>query len=176
MRQLRELVEPRTRGELKSSRYARIAGLTGLLALFIAALAWSLYRPNLALRKPVTASSRHPASTAPADGSGLTNGIIEPTYGIQTAPGPGWVLIDLQEIRSYAQVKIFNRRDALFDAGLPMFLEISGDGLTYALVDTRTQPFSSSSPWIYNAPSAPAFRFVRIRSNSLVALTEVEVY
>jgi hypothetical protein len=173
---LQALIEPRTPSQLKVGRLARVTGAVLLLALLVLALAASLRHPNLALKKPVSASSRHPASTAPADNSGLTNGEIEATFGIETAPGPSWVMIDLQEDQKVSRVKIFNRRDGSFDAGLPLTLETSADGVTFAAADTRAQPFSSSSPWIWKAPSGTHFRFLRVRSNTLVALTEIEVY
>jgi len=176
VRSLRRLIEPGTPSELRGRRYARVAVTVVLVALLGCGLVSSLRHPNLALKKPATASSRHPTSTAPADNSGIDNGQIESTYGIETAPGPGWVMIDLQEEQKISRVKIFNRRDALFDAGLPLMLEISTDAVTFTLVDTRTQPFSSSNPWVFKAPSGMRARFIRVRSNSLVALTEIEVY
>jgi len=124
----------------------------------------------------MTASSRHPDSVAPVDNSGLTNGVIESTYGVHTAPGPGWVMIDLEKIQKVSAVKLFNRRDALFDAGLPLTLETSSDGKTFTVADVRTQSFSTANPWIYEAPPGTKLRYLRIRSNSMVALTEVEVY
>ena len=176
MRRLRRLIEPSTVSELQGRRYARLAMVAALLVLLGYRVVASLRHPNLALKKPTAASSRHPTSTAPIDGSGINNGQIEPTYGVETAPGPGWVIIDLQDEEKISQVKIFNRRDALFDAGLPLMLETSHDAITFTVVDTRTQPFSSSNPWIYKAPPGTRARFIRVRSNSLVALTEIEVY
>jgi len=176
VRRLRRLVDPRTPAELKGRRYARVAAAAVALALLGVGVISSLRHPNLALKRPASASSRHPASTAPPDSSGINNGVIEPTYGIETAPGPGWVLIDLQENQKISRVKIFNRRDGAFDAGLPLFLELSPDAIKFTVADTRTQPFSSTNPWVYKAPPGTRTRFVRVRSNSLVALTEIEVY
>jgi len=176
MRRLRRLVEPRAPSEIRGSRYARLAVVALALALLGFAVVSSLRHPNLALNKPVSASSRHPGSTAPPDNSGVDNGVIEPTYGIETAPGPGWVLLDLQDDQKISRVKVFNRRDALFDAGLPLFLETSSDAVNFKVVDTRKQSFSSTNPWVYQAAPGTRARFIRVRSNSLVALTEIEVY
>lgn len=176
VRRLRRLIEPHTPSELKGRRYARLAIAAAVLMLLGYGVVSSLRHPNLALKKPVAVSSRHPTSTAPADNSGINNGQIEPAYGIETAPGPGWVLIDLQESQKVSQVKIFNRRDALFDAGLPLMLETSPDAVTFTVVETRSQPFSSSNPWSFKAPPGTRARFIRVRSNSLIALTEIEVY
>jgi len=176
MRRLRRLVEPRAPSEIKGNRHGRLAAAAIVLALLATAVVSHFRHPNLALNKPVSASSRHPGSTAPPDNSGVTNGVIEPTYGIETAPGPGWVLVDLQDDQKITRVKVFNRRDALFDAGLPLFLETSPDAVNFKVVDTRRQPFSSTNPWIYQAGPGTRARFIRVRSNSLVALTEIEVY
>jgi hypothetical protein len=176
LRRLRRLIEPRTPSELKGRRYGRLAAVVFALVLLGYGVFSSLRHPNLALKRPADASSRHPASTAPADASGINNGVIEPTYGLETAPGPGWILIDLQDNQKISQVKIFNRRDGAFDAGLPLFLELSPNAINFTVVETRTQPFSSTSPWVWKAPPGTRTRFVRVRSNSLVALTEIEVY
>jgi len=176
VRYLRRLVEPRTPIELVSSRSLHVLATLAVVALVAFAVATALGHPNQALHKPAGASSRHPNSTAPADSSGLTNGVIEPTYGIETAPGPGWAGVDLLSDTDVTMVKIFNRRDELFDAGLPLILETSNDGTNFTPVETRTKPFSAVQPWIYHAPPDTHFRFLRVRSNSLVALTEIEVY
>ena len=176
MRRLRRLVDVRTPSELKSKRAARLLGVVILVGLILFGIAWAVRSPDLALGKPVTVSSRHPASIAPPDNSGLTNGVIEPAYGIMTNPGPGWVMVDLQANLPIWRVEVFNRRDTDFDMGLPLMLETSSDGVTFKLADTRSQPFSSSRPWIFRAPRGTRGRFIRIRSNTLVALNEVEVY
>jgi len=176
VRHLRRLIEPRTPIELLSKRSLNVLATIAVVALVGLAVATALGHPNHALHKPAGASSRHPNSTAPADSSGLTNGVIEPTYGIETAPGPGWAGVDLLSDTEVTTVKIFNRRDELFDAGLPLTLETSTDGTNFTAVETRTKPFSATAPWVYKAPPDTHFRFLRVRSNSLVALTEIEVY
>jgi len=176
VRHLRRLVEPRTPAELVSSRYLHIFATVAALGLVAFGVVTALSHPNVALHKPAGASSRNPNSTAPADSTGLTNGVIEPTYGIETAPGPGWAGVDLLGDTDVSIVKIFNRRDGQLDAGLPLTLETSGDGANFTAVETRTRPFSATQPWIYKAPPGTHFRFLRVRSNTVVALTEIEVY
>ena len=176
MRRLRQLVEPRTSAELKGSRVGRLAGIVAVPCLLVLAILLLPRSANLALKRPVSASSRHPNSTAPADNSGLTNGKIEATYGIETAPGASWVMVDLGQSTPLSKIKIFNRRDASPDSGLPLVLDISEDTVHFIVVDTRTEPFSATKPWIYEVPLEARCRYVRIRSNSMVALTEVEVY
>lgn len=176
MRGLRRLVESRPPSELKGNRYARLAVAAAVVVLLGFGLVWRLVHVNLALGKPVTASSRHAMSTAPLDNSGLTNGVLESAYGIATALGPGWVQIDLKKSQKISRIEIFNRRDVDFDIGLPMTLETSVDGSRFTAVSTRTQPFSAANPWVYKAPSGTLCRYVRIRSNVVVVLDEVEVY
>ena len=172
---LRRLAEPpvlrRTR-----LRWPAVAGLAALvLAGVIAARVMTSQPANLALYRPVTASSRHPHSTAPADNSGLVNGQVEPTYGIHTAPKNAWVMVELDGVHAIDTVKVYNRGDGWFDEGLPMTLELSEDGRTFAAVDTRTTHFSSTAPWVFQAGGRRA-RAVRIRSATYISLAELEVY
>lgn len=176
---LRGLVEPRTVQQVRSSRLRRLA-LAAVVILGTSA--WgltSLLRPrNLALHRPVTISERHPKSTAPPDNGGLVNGRIEPTYGIQTTAKAAWVMIDLQAIHAIDKVKVFNRADAWLDEGLPLTLEFSDDGRTFTEVARRTDGFTSSQPWVFDGGGPNGnkrARFVRIRSDKYIALTEVEV-
>jgi hypothetical protein len=177
IRELRHFVEPRSLGELKSSRFARVGfALLVAVAALGGLVCWATFAPNIALHKPVTVSSRHPGSIAPVDNSGLVNGEFESTYGVHTAPAPSWVMVDLTKIEKLSEIRIFNRSDTLFDAGLPFTLELSRDGVTFTSAERRTLPFSVTSPWVYKAPSGTRARYVRVRSNSFVALTEIEVY
>jgi hypothetical protein len=175
---LRRLVEPRSLPELKTARLIRVASL---LIVLVLALGWVGYRitrlPNLALHKPVTISARFALGTAPVDNSGLVNGEIEAAYGIHTSLGSGWVMVDLRKNYKLSRVKVYNRADTLFDAGLPFTLELSKDGVQFDVVDRRTVGFTSTSPWVFEASSStrPA-RFVRVSSTNYVALTELEVY
>jgi len=176
VRYLRRVVEPRTRPELVNVRRIHV----GLAVLAVAgALAWfvsALFAPkNVALHKPVQASSRYVASTAPLDNSGLVNGKVEPTFGIHTDIQASWVMIDL--LRPYAlhRVKVYNRGDGYFDAGLPFYLELSTDGVTFHLAAERAASFSASRPWTFEAQAQRA-RYVRIRSDHAIALSEVEVF
>jgi hypothetical protein len=176
LRWLRGRVEARTLPEIRASRTVRV-GASAAAAVIV--LAWAilhLVRPtNLALGKPVTISSRHPASTAPPDNSGFVNGKIEGSYGIHTAEGGAWVMVDLLASHKLSEIRIYNRGDGWFDAGLPFTLELSQDGKTFTVVETRTAGFSSAEPWIFKAQGKPA-RYIRIRSKTYIALTELEAY
>lgn len=180
IRWLRSRVEPRTMSEVHRARVLRAAAAS-LIA--VALLVWSashlLAAKNLALHRPVRASSYAPESAAPRDGSGLTNGDKEGSYGIHTSPEESpWVVIDLQRSYVIADVKIFNRGDGWFDEGLPLVLELSEDGEHFAEVSRRTESFSQSSPWTYVGSAGARARYVRVRAphRGYIALSEIEVH
>jgi hypothetical protein len=168
LRWLRDQVEPRTLREIRVSRGVR-------LVLFVRAVSGLFAPPNIALHKKVTISQRLPISVAPADNSGLVNGEIESSYGIHTAVGAAWVMIDLGQVFPIADVVVHNRADGWYDEGLPFMLELSEDGTHFTELERRTQHFSASDPWVAEAHGRRA-RYVRIRSDHYVTLTEVEVH
>lgn len=147
------------------------------IAIVGAGLIWHAVRyPNLAFHRPVTVSSRHPRSTAPADNSGVVNGEIEKDYGIHTNNGPdAWVRIDLDGVRAVGDVKVYNRADSALDQVLPLTLEISEDGVTFTIVGQRSEHFTATEPWIADVGGRKA-RAIRVRSATYIALTEIEVY
>jgi hypothetical protein len=173
---LRNLVEPRTVERIRAERWMRV-GLLGVLAIVLLVLVpWSLWRTqNLALRRPVTASSRNPKSIAPDDNSGLVNGEIEGKYGIHTNNGGAWVMVDLESVHPLSTIKVFNRADGWFDEGLPLRLEISEDGQQWKELERRAEHFSATAPWVVKPHGARA-RYVRVASDNYVALTEMEIY
>jgi hypothetical protein len=179
IRWLSDQIEPRTPREIRAIRFVRL-GIVG--AIVMAAMAWVVYRftrpTNVALHKPVTISERHPASSAPVDNSGFTNGEIESNYGVHTNHAPAgaisWVIVDLLQPFQIDVVKIYNRNDGYFSDGQPYTLEFSEDNTTYAAVERRAEPFTSTTPWVYKANGARA-RYVRITSANYVALTEIEI-
>jgi len=173
---LRDLVEPRTLERIRVERWMRLSLVGAIAVAVLVVVPISLWRtPNLALRRPVTASSRHPSSIAPDDNSGLVNGEIEGRYGIHTNRGGAWVAVDLQEVHPLSTIKIFNRADGWFDEGLPMRLELSEDGQQWKEIERRTTHFSAAAPWVVKVQGTRA-RFVRVSSDNYVALTEIEVY
>ena len=163
---------------VRRSRVVRI-GVAGLLVL--AVFVWLVSRvstpSNLALHKPVKVSSTHPQSAAPADGSGLVNGVHETTYGMQTnREDSPWVMIDLESSYLVTQVDVYNRADGWFDEGLPLVLELSEDGRTFTEVARRNDTFSATAPWTYLGSGVKA-RYVRVRAphTGYIALSEIEV-
>jgi hypothetical protein len=149
-------------------------------AALIALLLWAstkLVSPtNIALRKPVTVSSVHPAATSPP--AGLTDGVTSGSYGVHTnredAP---WVQVDLGEVYRINKVKIYNRGDGWFDDGLPMTLQFSENGTDFAEVDKRTTNFGQLIPWTFDAQKKTA-RFLRVTGakGTYVSLSELEVF
>jgi hypothetical protein len=173
---LRSLTEPRTIREIKFQRAIRVTFATVVpLALVI----WGLYRlitpVNIALHKPVVASSMHPYSTSQP--SGLTDGVKSGTYGVHTNQEESpWVQVDLQDVYRIDKVSIYNRGDGWFDDGLPMTLLFSENGTDFKEVDKRTTTFGQWMPWTYKAHKARA-RYIRVAGNkgTFVALSELEV-
>jgi hypothetical protein len=173
---LRGLVEPRTLRRIRAERVLRVSMLGIVTAAVLTLGTRNLVVPtNLALHRPVSISARHPSSTAPEDNSGLVNGLIESNYGVHTKLGGGWVVVDLQDIYELSKIKIFNRADAWFDSVLPMRLELSENSREWKEVARRTTTFTASSPWVFEAQGVRA-RYVRLASDTYVALTEVEVF
>ena len=179
LRWLQELIEPRTLNEIRATRVVRLFMTAVLVICVIGWLVVKVTRPvNIALGKPVTLSSRHPSSTAPPDNSGLVNGDIEAGYGIHTMPAvppnPAWVMVDLLQPTSFKRVKIYNRADGWFDECLPLTLELSEDGTNFTAVDERTTNFTSRAPWVYESKGGK-WRFVRVKTDKYLALTEIEI-
>jgi hypothetical protein len=175
---LRARIEQRTVSQIRRTRIARLASAAVVIVTVVAsALSAVMAAPNVALHRPVLATSRHPQSVAPADNSGLVDGIKDNNYGIHTLQeGSPWVMVDLESSRKIAEVKIYNRGDGWFDEGLPFVLELSEDGHTFTEVSTRTEPFSQTQPWTYSGSTRA--RFVRVRAPHLgyIALSEIEVF
>ncbi len=173
---LRSDVEARTVAHLQVTRGLKIA----LAAVVVLALGYGVARslyasPNVALGKPVTASSRWAGTPA---GQEVVDGNTGGTFGIhtQTEENP-WVAIDLGGNYALYEARIYNRGDGWFDDALPMAFEVSDDGATYQEIERRTTSFSQSAPWILKLPNRRA-RFVRVRipRKSQVALSEIEVF
>jgi hypothetical protein len=150
------------------------------LALLFGVVTWkagaSMRAKNIALNKPVTASSFYPlADFAPG---GLTDGETAGTYGVHTnREGAPWVQVDLGEVFRIDRIEIYNRNDGWFDDGLPMALLVSENGQEFISVDTRRESFGSSSPWTYLAHERRV-RYIRVKGapGSYVALGEIEAF
>lgn len=163
-------VESRTALELHALRYGRIAGI----ALGFLCLAYPYARDHylvhdVALHKPVITS---PLRNVP-NADGVVDGRRRGTYGVHTAEGKPFVMIDLEREYAIRSVRVYNRGDGWFDDVLPLKLSISNDGSTFEDVATRTTHFDV---WTVELGGRKA-RYVRVSKDSgYIALNEIEVY
>jgi hypothetical protein len=179
IRWLRQRLRVSALPAIRLARFLRIAAVGGVvLASFAWLIVWFLTPRNLALHRPVRSSSVNPKSVAPADGSGLVNGVRESNYGIHTdSEDSPWVMIDLQGSYAISDIEVYNRRDGWFDEGLPLVLELSQDGVSFTEVSRRTETFSQAVPWKYTGTGVRA-RYVRVRAphRGYISLAEIEVH
>jgi hypothetical protein len=173
---LTAFVDPRSLQQVRTARYVRvaIASMAVGLGLFLSAR-WVAAPRDLALHKPAIASSQWPGSPPAA---GVDNGQIEASFGVHTKVEEWpWVMIDLGNLRSIREVRVYNRGDAYFDEGLPLVLEFSSDGKTWIEVARRTTPYSQSNPWVATTHGSPG-RYVRVQvpRHGYIALSEIEVF
>jgi len=175
---LEETSEVRSLVDIQHQRMRRIVALC---LPIVACFAWVGYRlvvaENVALNRPVTASSKHPLSLE-VDG-GLVDGVIVGApYGVHTnVDEMPWVTVDLQRARKLKTVQIYNRGDVLFDDVLPLVLELSLDNKTFTEVGRRTTPFRQTVPWVASLDHQLA-RYIRVKGkpHGWVALSELEAY
>jgi hypothetical protein len=176
---LERRVDLRSPTYMEGTRIGRQVGLA-LLVLWLGyrALAPLLGARDLALDRPVRASS-HQVGTP--DPSGLVDGKIGDTYGFHTqvsAPDPSWAIIDLGAETPIRKIVVYNRSDVNLDDGLPFSLDVSSDGASFREVARREAHFGDgtflSPPW--TAKMHERARYVRIRSPHYMALNEVEVF
>ena len=169
-------IETRTVRAIRVQRVLRI----GLVALGVCAAIWvlvtSAFEPrNMALHKPVTASSRYPNTP---ECTGLVDGSKSGPYGCHTGIEQNpWVAIDLQKPYSIREIIVYNRSDGWQEDVLPLTLELSEDGRTFQEVGNQTTLFTDSKPWKLQLNGRSA-RYVRltVKRRSYIALHEVEVF
>ena len=110
--------------------------------------------------------------------SGFTDGIKSGAYGVETTVSAApWVQVDLEGLYAVGTVKIYNRGDTAFDAGLPMTLQLSENGRDFVDVDTRATSFSQAKPWVTKTQNRVC-RYVRVCATPghYIALAEIEVF
>lgn len=187
---MRELVEPRTPGQIKLSRALRLTTVIGLfVVLVVGLLVWGIGKiaapKNLALGKPVQLSSRRPNCGTPSpEGlppSGLTDGSKSGAYDICTISEMSpWAVVDLGQVYTLTKAKVYNRDDCCWGQyDLPQIFEVSLDGAAYVEVTRQPAAYTSSKPWVVTIPDRQA-RFVRLRvdagSPKELVLNELEVF
>jgi hypothetical protein len=161
---------------IKSVRWLRIgAGIVVLSALVVTAnIGISAYRhrANLAFHRPVTISSRAPfvsfKESQVVDGDTSNLG-----FHTNNDPNP-FAVIDLGAPKQFDKVVVYNRADCCQDRAVPLFIDVSNDGVTFDNVAERTEIFEKWTAANLNAKG----RYVRLRSNSsnYFHLAEVEIY
>lgn len=173
---LRRRVEARSLQNVRGTRWGRVAAVLLVLAWIAAAVLRATVLPqNIARGKLVRPSSY---KQNPPDGHELVDGDIGTSFGVHTNTEDGpTVTIDLLGSYWLQTIKVYNRVDGWYDDCLPLVVEISGDGKTYAELARRETHFGASPPWTIDAGGRGA-RFVRLRVDrrSYIALSEVEIY
>ena len=186
---MRDLVEPRTSGQIKLSRAFRLVSVVLVLLVSVVGLAaWGISKvvspKNLALGKPVQLSSRRANCGAPGEGlppSGLVDGSKSGTYDICTNSEMNpWAIIDLGQVQVLKRAKVYNRDDCCWGQyELPQVFEVSVDGVAYVEVARQAVAYTAAKPWEVSIGDKQA-RFVRLRVESPVprelVLTELEVF
>jgi F5/8 type C domain-containing protein len=177
-RWLRPQIDLRSPTYRAGARVGRTAGVALCAVWLLYLLLGVLFPPkDLALNKPVRASSHQPGAPDP---SGLVDGKIAPTFGFHTdvTQRDAWAIVDLERPGPIRKIVVSNRSDHDSDDTLPYWLDVSTDGVTFHEVATRAEHFGDG------AFASPAWtvtlrehgRYVRIRSRRYLALNELAVY
>ena len=167
-------VDARSAPVIRRARRVRIAALV----LFVVALAFGVIRwasspLNVALGKPVRASSIQPGTPA---GVALVDGRSSTSFAIHTRRERSpWVAIDLGQSRPIARIEVENRHDGRLDDVLPLNVELSTDGVRYTDLARRNTSFDVWSIEV-RGRTARHVRFVSPRERGVIVLDEVRVF
>lgn len=146
--------------------------VVAIVAVPLAAFVWHRWPVNVALHKPVQASSigfnTHP--------EGATNGSLwpSPDFHTQLQDHP-YLVIDLGQLYYLTDAEIWNRRDCCPDQSVPMEFQISEDGANYVTIARREEPFNLEGSWTIESIGRKA-RYVRVQSMRETYLTLNEVW
>lgn len=157
----------------RAARWTRRAAAFCLFgALLLVGLASALRRPNLALRQPVTVQGSDPTyDINPArvvDGDRTNLGFHTLTR------GPKSVTIDLLAPRRIQRIDVYNRVECCLDRAVPLAIEVSSDGRSFARVAHRERRFA-----LWRAKLSPIeARWVRLvhEGDQPFHLSEIEIY
>jgi hypothetical protein len=156
------------------ARWSRLLLVGAMVAAVVVFLAITVHRriaPNLALHRPVSASSTN--GWAP-DPNKITDGITD-VMGVHTNGGDQqWVVIDLGEVKKFDTVVVYNRPDCCAERAVPLHLEVSNDNQSYIQIAERRETFDT---WTATDLHANA-RYIRLKNTppNFLHLAEVEVY
>jgi hypothetical protein len=162
----------RTPTQLKIVRVLRLAGVVLTLVLAVR-VAWSVLvvPPNVALHRPVVASSRWPDTPDPA---GLTDGVRTQLGAHTNKEDEPQMTIDLGASYRVKTIKVYNRNDCCPDEILPLIVELGDPNDPTPFVAERTQHFDV---WTIDVGGKTGSSVrLHTRRKGYLALAEVEVY
>jgi F5/8 type C domain len=151
----------------------RVTSLAIAVALGGSAVALAGARQNLALHRPV-----HASSILLGDPAGVVNGFVEwGTYALHSrSAGQAWFVIDLERTTPIGVVRIFGRGDGYHtDASSLIAVEVSTDGRTFKRAATCPAVATQVSPCRVDLGGVPASH-VRLTHATHLVLSEVEVF
>ncbi len=168
-------IDPRTPVDVRIARWRRIGIVLAVLTFFVWMGIRAMSRPqNFARNAFVTSSSQFPGTPPP---SAVVNGDIEGKFGVHTQIQDGaWVLLDLGEVHSMKEIRIYNRGDEYAREVPPLVLETSLDGKQYDVVDRRDTLFGQADPWVIRKPQKARYVRVSKPGRGYIALAEIEIY
>lgn len=156
------------------ARWSRVAALGVLLTIVVGySTNWMLakLRPNLALHRPVSASSLNGYGPDP---SRLVDGITD-EIGFHTNGGEQqWVVVDLGEVKRFDKIVVYNRPGCCAERAVPLKVEVSNDNRDFKEIAERVEVFHK---WTAADLQAEG-RYVRLRNTppNFFHLAEVEIY
>ncbi len=172
---LAERLELRTPLSIQLHRASRVGiALAVLAALLSVLVAWAFPPVDLALNKPVRASS-HAYNTMP---EGAVDGIRYGQLGFHSAnDATPWLIVDLERVITVHELKVVGRAECCYDQAIPLAVEVSQDGQAFTEIARRTEPFTQYEPWVVR-PGPTRARYIRLRTlrHSYLVLSELEVY
>jgi hypothetical protein len=169
-------VESNRLGRALFARWSRVTvAVVALAVVSFFAGSWmdkKFGKPNIALHRPVTISSQFPWQGT--DHSLLVDGDRE-NLGFHTeSGGQQWVVIDLESIRKFNKVVVYNRTDGFQERAVPIKLEVSKDNKNFTFLRERKETFEK---WTARGLHAEG-RYLRLLNTppNYFHLAEVEVY
>lgn len=174
---------PLTVREVRASRWLRCSSLGVVLTSLVF---YALTPKNVALGKPVKASTTCGYTPAPALGKAALHRVVdgrqrEQSFAICTEVEPKpWVQVDLGRPHRISRVVAYPRTDCCYgEQELPVSVELSNDGQLFEIVATSSTPATTNFPWRFTLEGRSA-RYVRLSTDSKeprhVVLGELEVY
>jgi F5/8 type C domain len=172
---LAERLDLRTPLSIQLHRASRVGIALAILAVLLSVIvAWAFPPVDLALNKPVRASS-HAYDTMP---EGAVDGIRYGQLGFHSAnDATPWLIVDLGRVTTVREVKVVGRAECCYDQAIPLAVEVSQDGKAFTEIARRTEPFTQYEPWVVR-PGPTRARYIRLRTlrHSYLVLSELEVY